>query len=212
MPVFGGAEFSEQNSEPQAIVSSDSSPTAPTVAIAAGDQAEAPAKEEELKAQAVTLAVPAARPVDPVPVPQPFSVIGADLAISGQEVHVISKGRIRVEGKIQGDVLGTEVVIGDLGTVEGVVSGDTVRVFGVIMGTIRGVQVEIEAGAKVEADIHHHSLSVNSRAHVDGRVCRIREKAEPQAASNASGAHHVPPPTPPPPPRTAQSRNGRLWR
>lgn len=140
-------------------------------------------------------------------------MIGADLAISGQDVHVISKGKIRVEGRIQGDVLGTEVVIGDVGEVEGVVSGDTVRVFGVIMGTIRGVQVEIEAGAKVEADVHHHSLSVDSRAQIEGRVRRARDIAELKAPSAHADQHPELASTPSPDEAaTQQKRKGRLWR
>lgn len=158
--------------------------------------------------------VPAA-PVPPRaidPLPADISVIGSDLAISGQNVHVISKGKIRVEGRIQGDVLGTEVVIGDVGTVEGVVSGDTVRVFGSILGTIRGVQVEIEAGAKVEADVHHHTLSVDARAQIEGRVRRARDIVELKGAEQTlEDASAVPSPEAPQQAAPANPRKGRLW-
>lgn len=153
-----------------------------------------------------------ARPKGTDVFPTDISVIGADLTISGQDVHIISKGKIRVEGRVQGDVLGTEVVVGDVGEVEGVVSGDTVRVFGVIMGTIRGVQVEIEAGAKVEADVHHHSLSVDARAQIEGRVRRARDIAELKLPTapvethvDASPAHSPEDDAP------RQGRNARLW-
>lgn len=141
-----------------------------------------------------------------------ISVIGADLTITGQDVHIVSKGKIRVEGRIQGDVLGTEVVIGDVGEVEGVVSGDTVRVFGVIMGTIRGVQVEIEAGAKVEADVHHHSLSVDARAQVEGRVRRARDAAELKSSAAPVEVHEDGGAPSPEAEATRLRRNGRLWR
>jgi cytoskeletal protein CcmA (bactofilin family) len=145
--------------------------------------------------------------------PSDISVISADLSVSGQDVHVISKGKIRVEGRIQGDVLGTEVVIGDVGEVEGVVAGDTVRVFGVILGTIRGVQVAIEAGAKVEADVHHHTLSVDARAQIEGRVRRARDISELKSPTAPADAHQeVAASTPPGEAALQQRRNERLWR
>ena len=118
-----------------------------------------------------------------------LSVIGPDLAISGQDVRIISKGRIRVEGKIRGDVRGTEVVIADAGEVEGVVSGDTVKVFGIIIGTIRGVQVAIEAGAKVEGDVHHQTLSIDARAEFEGHVRRTKDISELRGAQQAKRDH-----------------------
>lgn len=107
-----------------------------------------------------------------------ISIIGRDLTIIGQGLRIISKGKIRVEGEIQGDVLGTEVIIGDVGKVTGVVSAETITVFGSIMGTIRGVRVLLEAGAKVEGDVHHQTLSVDEGAQLEGRVRRAQDASE----------------------------------
>lgn len=107
-----------------------------------------------------------------------ISIIGRDLTIIGQGLRIISKGKIRVEGEIQGDVLGTEVIIGDVGKVTGVVSAETITVFGSIMGTIRGVRVLLEAGAKVEGDVHHQTLSVDEGASLEGRVRRAQDANE----------------------------------
>jgi cytoskeletal protein CcmA (bactofilin family) len=170
MPIHNGAEASPTGAEAQSI---DLSPKAQH-SIAEPKTPEPVAAPREREAPKPSVATASSLVDDQ----QTTSVIGADLAISGQDVHIISKGKIRVEGRIQGDVRGTEVVVGDVGTVEGVVAGDSVKVFGVIMGTIRGVQVEIQAGAKVEADIHHQSLSVDAGAQVEGRVRRARDTAE----------------------------------
>lgn len=207
MPIHNGAEASHSGTEAQ--------PVDPPLTTRVPFSAEpvkpepVPASREQEAPKPPIAAAPAL-----VDDRQAISVIGADLAISGQDVHVISKGKIRVEGRIQGDVRGTEVVVGDVGTVEGVVAGDSVKVFGVIMGTIRGVQVEIEAGAKVEADIHHYSLSVDAGAQVEGRVRRARDAAEllgheptlqDEGAPLMPEAHQ---------PATAApgSRRGRIWR
>jgi cytoskeletal protein CcmA (bactofilin family) len=107
-----------------------------------------------------------------------ISIIGQDLTIIGQGLRIISKGKIRVEGEIQGDVLGTEVIIGDVGKVTGVVSAETITVFGSIMGTIRGIRVLLESGAKVEGDVHHQTLSVDEGAQLEGRVRRAQNADE----------------------------------
>lgn len=119
------------------------------------------------------------------PVPQALdaarsgmSIIGKDLTILGQGVRIVSKGPIRVDGVVQGDVLGTEVIVGHIGKVGGGVSARTVTVFGSIQGTIRGARVLLEAGAKVEGDVHHQTLSVHEGAQFEGRVRRARDLPE----------------------------------
>jgi cytoskeletal protein CcmA (bactofilin family) len=107
-----------------------------------------------------------------------ISIIGQDLTIIGQGLRIISKGKIRVEGEVQGDVLGTEFIIGDVGKVTGVVSAETITVFGSIMGTIRGIRVMLESGAKVEGDVHHQTLSVDEGAQLEGRVRRAQNADE----------------------------------
>ena len=75
-------------------------------------------------------------------------------------------------------MLGTEVIIGDVGKVTGVVSAETITVFGSIMGTIRGIRVLLESGAKVEGDVHHQTLSVDEGAQLEGRVRRAQTADE----------------------------------
>ncbi len=209
MPIHNGVEASHSGTETQPIDPSASIPPYSAAEPKALVPVTAPGEREAPKPPIAAV---------PVPVPgddrQATSVIGADLAISGQDVHVISKGKIRVEGRIQGDVRGTEVVIGDVGTVEGVVAGDSVKVFGVILGTIRGVQVEIQAGAKVEADIHHQSLSVDAGAQVEGRVRRARDTAELLGLEPTLQDEGAPPTPETPQPAAAApgSRRGRMWR
>lgn len=210
MPIHSGVEASHSGAETQPIDPSVSIPPYSAAEPKAPEPVTPPREREAPKPPIVAVPVPV--PVDDRQATT--SVIGADLAISGQDVHVISKGKIRVEGRIQGDVRGTEVVIGDVGTVEGVVAGDSVKVFGVIMGTIRGVQVEIEAGAKVEADIHHQSLSVDAGAQVEGRVRRARDTAELLGLEPMLQDEGAPPTPEAPQPAAAApgSRRGRMWR
>lgn len=107
-----------------------------------------------------------------------LSIIGNDLTIVGQGLKIVTRGTLQVEGKIEGDVIGNEVIIGEKGQVTGVVSGQSVVVHGAVAGTVRGVNVALKSGARVDGDVLHHQLSVEQGAHLDGRVKRPADPAE----------------------------------
>jgi cytoskeletal protein CcmA (bactofilin family) len=109
---------------------------------------------------------------------QPRSIIGNDLTIVGQGLRIISQGILQVDGDVTGDVVGSEVIIGEKGRVTGVVSGESVVVRGEVAGTIRGLRVVLQSGAKVEGDVHHQVLSVEQGAFLDGRVRRPNDPNE----------------------------------
>ena len=100
------------------------------------------------------------------------SLIGSDLTISGQGLRIVTRGTLQVDGLVQGDVVGAEVIVGEKGHVTGTVAGESVIVRGRVSGTIRGVTVALVSGSHVEGDVHHHKLSVEEGAHLDGRVRR----------------------------------------
>ena len=99
------------------------------------------------------------------------SVIGNDLKIIGQGLKIISQGTLQVDGEVEGDVRGSEVIIGEKGRVTGTVAAERVIVRGQIAGVIRGVTVALQASSQVEGDIHHMSLAIEQGAEFDGR-CR----------------------------------------
>ena len=49
---------------------------------------------------------------------QPEAVIGEDLKFAGQEVKIISQGKVEVDCEFEGDVTGTEVVISEHGKIK----------------------------------------------------------------------------------------------
>ena len=107
-----------------------------------------------------------------------FSIIGNDLTIVGQGLRIITRGTLQVEGKVEGDVVGNEVIIGEKGHVTGVVSGRTVIMHGEVAGTVRGLTVALKSSARVDGDVVHHHLSVVQGAHLDGRVRRPADTSE----------------------------------
>lgn len=108
----------------------------------------------------------------------PKSVIGNDLTITGQGLKIISQGTLQVDGDIEGDVQGIEVIIGDRGKVAGTVAADRVIVRGTVLGVIRGIAVNLQASCHVESDVHHLSLAIEQGAHFHGHSRRVKSEAE----------------------------------
>jgi cytoskeletal protein CcmA (bactofilin family) len=106
------------------------------------------------------------------------SVIGNDLKIIGQGLKIISQGTLQVDGEVEGDVRGSEVIIGEKGKVTGTVAAERVIVRGKIAGVIRGVTVALQSSSKVEGDIHHMSLAIEQGAEFDGRCRRPGDASE----------------------------------
>jgi cytoskeletal protein CcmA (bactofilin family) len=106
------------------------------------------------------------------------SVISNDLKIIGQGLKIISQGTLQVDGEVEGDVAGAEVIIGEQGKVTGTVSAERVIVRGRVSGVIRGMTVALQSSARVEGDIHHMSLAIEQGAEFDGRCRRPQDASE----------------------------------
>src|SRR5215831_7817056 len=99
------------------------------------------------------------------------SVISNDLKIIGQGLKIISRGTLQVDGEVEGDVAGAEIIIGEQGKVTGTVAAERVIVRGRSSGVIRAMTVALQASARVQGDIHHMSLAIEEGAEFDG-TCR----------------------------------------
>jgi cytoskeletal protein CcmA (bactofilin family) len=106
------------------------------------------------------------------------SVISNDLKIIGQGLKIITQGSLQVDGEVEGDVRGNEVIIGEKGRVTGTVAAERVIVRGTISGVIRGMTVTLQASSRVEGDIHHMSLAIEQGAEFDGRCRRPVDASE----------------------------------
>ena len=106
------------------------------------------------------------------------SVIGDDLAIVGEKITVISQSSLHVDGVIQGDIKGQEVVVGPNGKVIGTVTANVIRIEGTIQGALKGSSVSLMPTARVDGDILHQKLAISEGAQFDGRVRRPEDTAE----------------------------------
>ncbi len=99
----------------------------------------------------------------------PASVLSSDLLIKG---NVKTSGDIQIEGQIEGDIRAHLLTVGEGATVKGECVADDVIVNGRIVGRVRGLKVRLTSTARVEGDIIHKTIAIESGAHFEGSVQR----------------------------------------
>ena len=99
----------------------------------------------------------------------PPSVLSTDLTITG---NMKTTGDVQVEGTVEGDVRAHLLTIGEGAVVKGEVIGDDVVVNGRVIGRVRGLKVRLTSTARVEGDIIHKTIAIESGAHFEGSVQR----------------------------------------
>ena len=122
---------------------------------------------------------PAAKPKPPA------SVLSSDLTIKG---NIKTSGDITVEGTIEGDIRAHLLTVGEGATVMGEVVADDVVVNGRVIGRVRGLKVRLTSTARVEGDIIHKTIAIESGAHFEGSVQR---RDDPLNGQQASGRQSV---------------------
>ena len=126
---------------------------------------------------------PAANKPKPAP-----SILSSDLTIKG---HMTTTGDIQVEGTVEGDIKAHLLTVGENATIKGEVIADDVVVTGRVVGRVRGLKVRLTSTARVEGDIVHKTIAIESGAHFEGSVQRNEDplknaEAKPKAATSSS--------------------------
>ena len=99
----------------------------------------------------------------------PPSTLSTDLHITG---NLKTTGDIQVEGTVEGDIRAHLLTIGEGATIKGEVIADDVVINGRIVGRVRGLKVRLTSTARVEGDIIHKTIAIESGAHFEGSVQR----------------------------------------
>ena len=99
----------------------------------------------------------------------PASVLSADLTITG---NIRTTGDINIEGNVEGDIRAHLLTVGEGATVKGECIADDVVVNGRVVGKVRGLKVRLTSTARVEGDIIHKTIAIESGAHFEGSVQR----------------------------------------
>ena len=107
----------------------------------------------------------------------PASVLSADLNITGD---IKTTGDIQIEGKVEGDIRAHLLTVGEGATVNGECIADDVVVNGRVVGKVRGLKVRLTSTARVEGDIIHKTIAIESGAHFEGSVQRQEDPLQGQ--------------------------------
>ena len=99
----------------------------------------------------------------------PASVLSSDLHIKG---NIKTTGDLQIEGQVEGDIRAHLLTVGEGATVRGELVADDVVINGRIIGRVRGLKVRLTATARVEGDIIHKTIAIESGAHFEGSVQR----------------------------------------
>jgi cytoskeletal protein CcmA (bactofilin family) len=110
------------------------------------------------------------------------TVIAKGLKIVGT---VTAEGLVEVNGRVDGELHCTSLVISRGAHVAGTIAAGRVVVDGNVEGPIQGGDVILKSKAHVVGDIHHQSLSIESGAFFDGRSVHAARAANGQATERA---------------------------
>lgn len=129
-----------------------------------GTDADTKEKAPEMSQNKVPEATPSAPKAKP-----PASVLSADLQITG---NIKTTGDVNIEGNVEGDIRAHLLTVGEGATVKGECIADDVVVNGRVIGKVRGLKVRLTSTARVEGDIIHKTIAIESGAHFEGSVQR----------------------------------------
>lgn len=107
-----------------------------------------------------------------------FSVLGADLAITGD---LSATADLHVDGKVQGDITCASLVQGQSSIVNGAIRADSARLAGSVKGSIAAGSLVILKTARIEGDVSYETLTIEQGAQVDGKLTP-RTAQEPKLA------------------------------
>ncbi|SER97868.1 protein CcmA, bactofilin family [Tranquillimonas rosea] len=114
----------------------------------------------------------------------PASVLSSDLTVKG---NLKTTGDIQIEGTIEGDIRAHLLTVGENATVKGEVMADDVVVNGRVVGRVRGLKVRLTSTARVEGDIIHKTIAIESGAHFEGSVQRRDDPLNSSQQTQQSG-------------------------
>ena len=124
----------------------------------------------------------------------PPSLISSDLTVTG---NIKTSGDIQIEGEVEGDIRAHLLTIGESAVIRGECMADDVVVHGHVIGRVRGLKVRLTSTARVEGDIIHKTIAIESGAHFEGSVQR---QDDPLSKGGATPAPKAAPTKPAPAP------------
>ncbi|MFA6283878.1 MAG: polymer-forming cytoskeletal protein [Desulfurivibrionaceae bacterium] len=95
------------------------------------------------------------------------SVIGADMQLSGD---ISFKGKLRLDGKAEGNIRGEYLILGETGTISGDVAVNTFVCSGRVEGTVNVQKLYVVKSGFIEGKVETMDLAVESGAVLNGEI------------------------------------------
>jgi cytoskeletal protein CcmA (bactofilin family) len=118
------------------------------------------------------------------------STLSSDLQVIG---NLRTTGDINIEGVVDGDIRAHLLIVGESATIRGEIVADDIVINGRVIGRVRGLKVRLTSTARVEGDIIHKTIAIESGAHFEGSVQR---QEDPLATSQQAPQRQAAAPTP----------------
>ena len=120
------------------------------------------------------------------------------MVAAGSRVHGEISGAtdVLIDGQVEGQlVLGSSVVVGEAGEVQGKIQARRVKVGGKVRGDIQASErIEVLASGRIEGDVSAPRVAINAGAFFKGKVEMTSEsKAEPKPQAERKALAEQPP-------------------
>ncbi len=117
------------------------------------------------------------------PVP---SIISYDTKIKGD---IWGGDTIHIDGKIEGNIMCNEVIIGTRGYISGDIKAKSLSVYGTISGKIDVEELFVANNARVIGDAYYNKIALEPGAYVEGNcIPRSRQNKQAEQPSEAQKA------------------------
>lgn len=113
------------------------------------------------------------------------SVISTDMKITGE---VSFKGKARIDGYVEGNINGDNLILSESGKVKGDVHLTTLICHGSVEGNVKAQQVTAHSSSSIKGNLVATSLTVESGATLQGEVSSSQPQSQPKASPIASTA------------------------
>ncbi len=119
-----------------------------------------------------------------------LSFIGGEVTVTG---NLSGQGDLHLDGAVEGDISCNTLILGQSGRVKGSVAAEKATLGGTVGGTVNARTLMIEKSAKINGDLTYETITIETGAHVDGRLSKRAEKAGASTTSNTSSTTRAAP-------------------
>ena len=103
------------------------------------------------------------------------SLLGKEIKVIGK---ITSKGALRLEGVLEGEIKASKLVIEKSAKVVGSVTSEDLVIKGRIIGPVFGKKVRFGSSARVEGDTFHETIAIEDGAYYEGSIRRYNSDSD----------------------------------